>query len=115
MVRSSWFRNYWKNWGHKKVDWEVYKEGQTRRIERMLLTNPVVVAFFDEVPDEILGWACLDGTTLHYVYVKAPYRKQGIGSKLVEGAKCYSHNATEEAKKLFRKNSMQFNPYKADT
>lgn len=41
--------------------------------------------------DQIIGWACYelvrDGTALHYLYVKDPFRRRGLGAELVQAVK----------------------------
>ena len=39
----------------------VVLAGQDRRIARLVKEGVVLVAYFPEVPDEVLGWACLSG------------------------------------------------------
>lgn len=43
------------------------------------------IAHFAEDVDRVLGWSCVEGPILHYVFVKSPYRQQGIAKALVFG------------------------------
>ena len=114
-VHSSWHTNFWKVWANKHVLREHYNEGMDRRIERLLSRSVVLVAFFPEVPDEVLGWACMDGDTLHYVYVKAAYRRAGIGSGLTQGlVKWYTHSTNEAGRAFMARINAQYNPFKME-
>lgn len=111
-IRSSWHRNYWKTWACKRIPWESYWPGQDRRINRLLERAHTLVAFFPEVPDEVLGWACIEGETLHYIYVKAAYRRSGIAAGMTRGKVAWYSHATNEAGKAFMENvGAKFNPY----
>lgn len=111
-VRKSWHRNFWKTWACKRVPWEAYWPGQEGRIAKLLSYSKVAVAYFPEVPDEVLGWACIQGDTLHYAYVKAAYRRSGIASGMTRGRVAWYSHATNEAGRAFMKNiGAQFNPY----
>lgn len=61
----------------------------------LILSEPstrVVVACHTSHPDEILGWVCWQPPDrehqlyLHYVHVKRPYRRNGIGLSLAATA-----------------------------
>lgn len=100
-VATSWVQNYRK---HAGLAPQVYAQGAVPLIDMLLHRCPTVVAYFDDTPDEILGWATTDGDVLHYVYVKAAYRHQGIGSSLTEGTKWHTHRNRHLPPE-------QFNPY----
>lgn len=113
-VRSSWHTSFWKVWASKRVPWESYWPGQDRRIERLLKDSTVLVAYFEAVPDEVLGWACFQNSVLHYAYVKAAYRRSGIASGLTASLsdKPYHSHPTNEVGRLFMSSiGAQFNPY----
>lgn len=113
-VRSSWHTSYWKTWASKRIPWESYWPGQDRRIERLLKRSTVLVAYFEDVPDEVLGWSCSEADTLHYVYVKAAYRRSGIASGLTSALsdKPYHSHPTNEVGRAFMSSiGAQFNPY----
>jgi hypothetical protein len=113
-VRSSWHSNHWKTWACKRIPWESYWPGQDRRIERLLKQSTVLVAYFEDVPDEVLGWACFEGDTLHYVYVKAAYRRAGIAAGLTASLSDkphHSHPTNEVGRAFMSSIGAQFNPY----
>jgi GNAT superfamily N-acetyltransferase len=90
----------------------VFDREQNALIERLIQTHPPVVALFKSVPNEVIGWACRDFDTIHYVYVKHDYRRQGVANLLISGAKFYTHE-TKAGLKLFARSGVLFNPYKA--
>lgn len=73
----------------------------------------VMCAYLEEVPDEILGWSCTNNhDSLHYVYVKGTYRRQGIGTGLVPtGLKYYTHKTSTEGGLFLKSLGLEFNPF----
>lgn len=115
-IHSSWHTSYWKTHARKHLEREVYAPEMDAHIDRVLKDATVLVAFFEAVPDEILGYSIARGDTLHWVYVKGVYRRNGIGSGLVpaEGVAYYSH-ATDGAGKKFADNiGLKFNPFRSE-
>lgn len=115
-VHSSWHTSHWKTWAHKHVERSVYNEGQDRRIDRIIKRGAtVLVAYFPEVPDEVLGWACVTGDTLYYAYVKGMYRGRGIGRGLLpEGLRWYTHATDANGRRFAEKVGLKFNPFKLE-
>ena len=114
-VHSSWHTNHWKTWAHKHVSREVYNAGQDRRINLAVARSTVLVAYFPEVPDEVLGWACIEEApeVLHYVYVKGVYRRMGIGTGLVRGrARYFTHYTDAAGTRFAAAVNVTFHPYK---
>ena len=56
-------------------------------VDHLLAEGTVVVVAHEEQPDEALGWACwsvYEGQPLvHYVYVRGPVRRHGLGQLLL--------------------------------
>jgi hypothetical protein len=115
-IHSSWFSSLWSTWAKGRISRAVYEREQPKRIRRLLYASDVTVAFFPEVPDEVLGWACIQGDCLHYTYVKGVYRKMGIARGLIEGtAKCYTQRVeAKEGRALVAALKLEFNPYKLE-
>lgn len=114
-VHSSWHTSHWKTWAHKHISRAEYNAGQDRRIDLAIARSEVLVAYLPEVPDEVLGWACIEPfrEVLHYVYVKGTYRRMGIATGLVSGAaRWYTHYADAPARAFAQKLNVVFNPYK---
>lgn len=115
-IHSSWFQSYWKTHAVDKIPREVYNRHQDKIIDSLITRSLTSVAFIPEVPDEILGWSVVEADTLHWVYVKGLYRKNGISKMVLPGGlKYYSHGANAPARKFLEKLGMQFNPYKVTT
>lgn len=115
-VHSSWHTSFWNTWAKKHVPLAVYSKEMDEWIDGHLSADggAVIVAYFPEVPDEVLGWACIYGHTesLYYCYVKSTYRRMGIGRGLVEGrAKFYTQYTDSHGRQFARAVGLQFNPF----
>ncbi len=91
---------------------DVYDHGQNATIERLLAAFPPVVAAFQAVPDEIVGWVCREfhRPATHFLYVKHDYRRMGVGTTLGAGTVYHTHQ-TRAGDVLFKKLGSLFNPY----
>jgi GNAT superfamily N-acetyltransferase len=99
-ILSSWFESYLKQRNYPFDDFDIYKAGMNARQARVLARADVHVAFYETVPDEILGYAIVEGDALHWVYTALAYRKAGVASGLLgKGLRRY---ATIPAKKWTR-------------
>lgn len=81
-------------------------------IEALLEKFPPLVATLEDVPDEVVGWACreFERPVLHMVYVKQPYRRQGVARVLIHGVTEYSHR-TPAGEAILKKVGALYNPY----
>lgn len=114
-VHSSWHTSFWNTWAKKYMERSTYSKEMDEWID-LHLSDPgnVLVAFFPEVPDEVLGWALIYEHTqaLYYCYVKSTYRRMGIGRGLVEGrAKFYTQYTDSHGRKFAQAVGLQFNPF----
>ena len=88
-IRDSWRSSLWKNvvdvaW----VDFDTHFEGMEALWKGINDRARYSVAEFKDVPGTILGYAVhLDPQNCLWVYVKAPYRRQGIGTALLQDSK----------------------------
>lgn len=48
------------------------------------LVKDIYVACLEDAPQYILGYALMDKLTLHYLHVRHEYRRQGIGTKMMD-------------------------------
>jgi len=53
-------------------------------ITQALQTSDALMAHWPGDPDHYLGFVCYRGDVVHYVYVKHPFRRRGLGSALLE-------------------------------
>lgn len=97
----------------------LFFDGHRALITPLLSNAQVVVACLPDDPGVLLGFACgepVDGL-LHYVYVKAAFRRMGVATRLVDalGIKvgaCSCTHWTYDLSRLKQKLSgLQFNPY----
>ena len=90
-IRNSWAKSYYK--GAEYVDFLSPNEfnEKHRPIREEILNRPniaLVVACSANEQDLILGWILVEkpsrGTTLHYLYVKEAFKKEGVFDELLE-------------------------------
>lgn len=114
-IHSSWHTTYWKTTAKRTTAWDVYRDEMDKRIDRLLERSDTYVATAAEVPDEICGYAVLEGDVLHFAYVKSVYRGMGIAKGLVRGrAKWYTHATGAPGVRFAEAVGMQFNPFKME-
>lgn len=86
MVLNSWLRSDRDNGRNRLMSQETYYDGFRGECVKKLDAGYVTVACNPEDEDQIYGWACSNGTALHYVYVKMTFRGNGIAGALVREA-----------------------------
>ncbi len=91
-VYGTWLQgHYEKSLWAKGMEWEAYKYYHQGVLERLLREGRTVVACAPEESNQILGYCNYYGAprsppVLNYVFVKGPFRRFGVGSKLLEVA-----------------------------
>ena len=87
-VMDSWLRSFGKGrtWVFRGVEGDRFYSGHREILENILQRSLVVVACLEEVPDAVLGWACIEPGCVHYTYVKNKYRRKGVATKLIAHA-----------------------------
>lgn len=87
-IRDSWRKSLWKNVVDRDiVTWDDFFDGMNDLWDTIDPRALYTVAEFKDVPGEILGYAVhLSEQNCLWVYVKKPYRRQGIGTALLRGA-----------------------------
>lgn len=118
-IEASWFESYLKALRLPELPFEVFKHGMNARIARLLARSEVLVAAARIAPDEILGYIVADkeSKALHWLYVKASFRRNGIGSTLADAAKVvsfYTHKPSREGHRFLTALGYNFNPRLAD-
>lgn len=80
-LKSLRFGNEW----YRLIDSDRYYRVYHKIIDQLLerTDSQVHLALLADEPDVCLGWSLFENQKLHYVFVKGPYRKQGIGSSLI--------------------------------
>lgn len=85
-ITNSWLRSFRDGLTSRAIPNDVYYYNQHRVIEKLLPKCVNVVVCRADNPDQILGYAIAESTdtclVIHFVYVKAPFRKLGLASNL---------------------------------
>ncbi len=88
-IYSSWLRSYRGSPITTHMINDVYYDNHKKIIEKLLLEAKVIIACNPEDPSQIYGFICYeDGvpncSVVHYLYVKYPFRKMGLGTHLFD-------------------------------
>ena len=111
-LRGVYYGNSWFSLIPKRIFMENY-----RKIAAALLQKPtttVKVACLKEDPDVILGYSILSSnfTTVHFVFVKKPWRGLGLGRALTPALASQATHLTNLGRILLPKlESCVFNPF----
>lgn len=95
LVADYWVRSYGSAPEAKRCPKDLYSHGMRERVRRLVCESPAktLVAFVDGVA---VGFVCaIPGGALHYVAVKAAYRRRGIAKRLLAASRCeqrYTHS-----------------------
>ena len=92
-VTSTWFKSAWKAVRKNVIEFENFAKIQRVAMDVLIAEVPTTVAFIPEAPDEILGYINATAATLNYIYVKKDYRRNGIGTALLESKDFRTHTA----------------------
>ena len=80
-IRATWLRGYRDT---AKGSGEWYYAAQGALIGELLRRHPARVAHYPGDLDQVLGYLVADGPVVHWLYVKGPFRRLGIGRTLLE-------------------------------
>lgn len=120
-IFSSWLKSFRDHGLARPISQEVYYSEQHKLIERLLKTAKAFIACDPKDPASIYGWACFEHVegifTVHYIYVKHPFRNLGIGRELLnqsghdlQTAGLFTH-WTPMGLKLHEKFNLLYHPY----
>lgn len=122
-IADSWLRSYRKSADH--IPGPVYYAEHRHVIEGLLPKCTVQIAHHAEDVHQILGWCAVQRIALqsgnsvwalHYCYVKQPFRRLGIASRLLAGlvgAGDFCSHQTAAGAAVARRLGLVFNPYLA--
>ena len=133
-VYNSWLHSYRSSSFARPIDSKTYYAFHHAVIERLLsrTTTSILIAAHAMTPDVILGYlivetpatmplGCATMPIAHFVYVKQPFRRLGIGKALLEHLKpklgpfsaLYTHktNDGEGLLRAIEEFKAQYNPY----
>lgn len=88
-IFGTWLQgHYEKSLFAKGQDWATYKALHHQVIERLLERGSTLVACASDFPTQIFGYLCHEGPgeVLHYVFVKGPFKRNGIAGQLMAEA-----------------------------
>lgn len=105
---------YGDSW-FSKIPKQVFMDNYKNVAESLVQKATVKVACLKDDPDVIIGYSILsnDYQTIHYVYVKAAWRKQGIARSILPQYPTTVTHLTELGHQLITKfNGVIFNPFK---
>lgn len=120
-IFNSWLKSYRSSTFARNISSTVYFTEHHKVIKKIIESNHVIIACNDDNPGQIYGWICAGKTdgifTLHYIYVKQPFRNFGMGKQLLNAfehdpsyAAIYTHQ-TNFGAKLAPKHNFVYHPY----
>jgi GNAT superfamily N-acetyltransferase len=92
-IIDSWLRSHRGRWLEGKkppraLDYfllgEGYYRGHNRLVNALCDDATLTVAGYDEDEDFILGWSATSPQSVHYVWVRAKFRRKGIAKDLLQ-------------------------------
>ena len=103
-IYSTYLRSFQQSSFARAISLDLFELGARKRLNR-LLDDPqcyLLVAADRDTPEMIYGWSLWQGENiLHYLYVKFPYRLQGIATAMInfvadpDDAIIYTHKGSE--------------------
>lgn len=118
-ILSSWLRSnhdggngFWRS----ATD-QVYWFNQSLLASKLLRESETLIATLAGEPDLFVGYVVWQRDVLHYVYVKAAYRRDGVASRLLEFCKLADFGKFDTCTHLGRDNAwltrrgINYNPY----
>ena len=124
LITSSWLKSFRDGYMVRGIPNNTYYYNHHKILEALLPRGIVLVACNEEDPNQILGWCCAEvvdtALVIHYIYVKHPFRKFHIATKMVNlllesekpPAVIYTHK-TVAAKNIIKDKELEwlYNPY----
>jgi GNAT superfamily N-acetyltransferase len=101
----------------KLIKPDIFFREHQELIKQILSDNKTFtyVACAEDYQDQLFGYICVHGDCLHYLYVKQPYRKNGVATKLIEeiGSDSIINHShwSGDFVHLSRKIKSSYNPY----
>ncbi len=127
-IYNSWLKSFYDNssWA-KQIPPKIFFDNHKKVITHIMNSSGMVIAANPDEPSQIFGYGIFQQTSgdiavIHYLYVKQPYRKLGIGTALFDNIKhqcrhdpvfpCLGTHSTRVFEDvLARKWNVVFNPY----
>lgn len=117
-IFSYWLRDYYERSAFcKGIGKALYMRLHHLLLERIIARSTIWVACDMVDPSVIFGFICVEGDTLHYVYVKRRFRGLGVAGLLfkaagiAEGPRAFTHLTDEMISLRKRWPLAEYNPY----
>lgn len=86
-IMSSWLKSYHKAPSNVRIRNEEYFKYQGMMIEALLERSKITIVTTEEDDEQIVGYVVAENrNTVHYIYVKYPFRKLGVADALFTAA-----------------------------
>ena len=86
-IYSSWLKSNRKSDTHKRLTNDIYYHYEGLKITSLLEKSAIIVACNKDNPSQIFGWCVVElihnRPVIHFIYVKYPYRRLGLGKALL--------------------------------
>lgn len=112
-VRKSWIRSHAASGMARLAGQRAYYSGQHELVDWLLDHAETRVACSPRDPTTIIGWACVAGDVVHYVWVQEDFRRHGVARALLHGLAehvQYTHR-TDMLREVKLPDGWWFNPY----
>jgi hypothetical protein len=114
-ILATWLKgNYFGNSNSKKIAPEKYYQEEAERITGLLALPgiDVSIACDESKPEWIAGFSVTHSGTIHWIYIRKYFRKQGIAKLLLKDKDIKSFSAiTKIGKAIAEKKGLNFRPY----
>tara|TARA_R110002126_G_scaffold287977_1_gene441119 strand:- start:310 stop:711 length:402 start_codon:yes stop_codon:yes gene_type:complete len=117
-ILNSWLKSYKDSVICENIPANIYYEEHKKTVETHIANSSIIMAVNPEDPDQIFGYCVYEAPmTLHYMYVKYPFRKFGIGKDLYleAGSPTIVSHLPRDYKTLKKKYGLIYTPYIKDT
>lgn len=112
-IYATWLKAlFYGNPAYNAIDKDIYFENYRKVVCGLLGSSSVKVACLKDDPDVIIGYSVYSGKTLHFVFVKAIWRKIGVAKSLVPAdIEQVSHLTTVGRSILNKYPKVKYNPF----
>lgn len=85
-IADSWKKSFRWSPCSKWISNGAYYGEMNKRVDDLLSRGRTLVACNPVSDDHIVGWVCVEGDVVHYLYVKTPMRGNGYAKELLRSA-----------------------------
>lgn len=115
-IFATWLKSYKHSSAFaSRIPDKLFFKGHHAVLERLLPRCEVLITTLAGEPNTIIGYAVLEPSVIHFVYVKKPFRQMGVASGLLAhidpNACIYTHETQMWRHLLLKWPNAQYNPY----